>query len=141
MFRFGSILWRVLLIVFILGGLAFGGFTLYRLGAAQGYAAAAQSDDGAPAPDQVMPFYRGYPGYGYGMPYHHFGFFFPPFFGLLCLFGLLPLFFFGMARMFFRPYWYRHGPHGWDGGPWDPPPWMKEEGKGEEKPEADSKEK
>jgi hypothetical protein len=113
MFYRGSLFIRLLLVLVLLGVLAAGGYLIFQAGQAQGYALGQAAISQAPGA-QTLP-NPGY--YPYLAPYR--GFFFPPFFGLLCLGGLL-FFFFIAAGGLFRPHhWHRHphGPYdeGWQG--------------------------
>jgi hypothetical protein len=112
----GSFLVRFLLVLITLGVLAAGAYLVFQTGQAQGYAlgqaAAGQSLEAPPLP------YPGY--YPYLAPYR--GFFFPPFFGLLCIGGFLFLFLLAGGRWFRPHHWHTHphGPyehwHGWEEG-------------------------
>ncbi|HLE14552.1 MAG TPA: hypothetical protein VI776_07375 [Anaerolineales bacterium] len=104
MFYRGSFFIRFLLVLVLLGVLAAGGYLIFQAGQAQGYALG-QAAAGDPPGAQALP----YPGYfPYMMPYR--GFFFPPFFGLLCVGGLLFVFFLAAGGLF-RPHHWRHTPH------------------------------
>ena len=115
----GSILFRILGALLIIGILVAAGVFIFQAGQAQGYALGltAAGKDGATTP-APLPYY----GYGYGLGFHPFFFPFFPLGGLLFIFGLFFLlsFVFGGFR---RRYWYHHQ-GGWYGGPnpWGPNP-------------------
>jgi hypothetical protein len=130
----GSIVFRVIGILVLLGVLAVAGSFIYREGYTQGVAQSpavataisGQSGQVVPAPYPPMPMY----GYGRGMWMHPFWGF--PLFG--CLFGFFLIFlFFGALRMIFFPH--RHGGRHWrhyGHGQWDDPRWEQGEGSGKQ---------
>ncbi len=114
----GSILFRILRALLLVGILVAAGVFIFQAGQAQGYALGlAAADKGTTVnPPAPLPYY-GY-GYGYGIRPFFFPFF--PLGGLLFIFGLFFLlsFVFGGFR---RRYWY-HQQGGWYGGPGGPNP-------------------
>lgn len=146
MFDRGSFVLRVVGALLLVGLMIGGGAIAYRAGVAQGIAqapAVADALSNAAEAGQPLPV----PGYGYGYPYYgfrpHFGFF--PFGGILG-FILFFFLFFGLLRLiFFRPWvWHYGSMHGrgpWKGygGPWGPPPWVREEKEGEAEPGKENK--
>jgi hypothetical protein len=118
MFRTGSIVFRLILALVLIGGLAAAGYMLFQSGQAQGYAMglAASGKEVSPAVP-AMPMMPYYPGYFYRP--HFFFFPFGPLLGLL-FWGFL--FFFIVGRVFRRGHWHGAGPHhGY------PPPWMRDQ--------------
>ncbi len=109
----GSILFRILGALVIIGILVTAGVFIFQAGQAQGYAMglAAAGKDGVTTP-APYPYY----GYGYGLGFHPFFFpFFFPLGGLLFFFGLFFLLRFVFGG-FGRRHWYGQ-PGGWYGGP------------------------
>jgi hypothetical protein len=149
MFRFVPFVFRLILLLVVIGGLLMGGYAVYNSGLSNGYAqgiAANPQLEGQTAPQSSVPYMPYAP---YGMrPFYgpHFGFFGFPFFGFFCLAFLLPLIFFGL----FRPWgwrrhaWYHHGwgPQGPDDKdrPWGGPPWQHGEKPAAEPPVAEKAE-
>jgi hypothetical protein len=115
MFRTGSFIFRLVLALVLIGGLAAAGYMLFQAGQAQGYAlgiSAAGKEIQPAAP--MMPYFPGY----YYRP-HFFFFPFGPLLGLL-FWGFL--IFFIAGRVFRHRHWQGAGPHhGY------PPPWMRDQ--------------
>jgi len=128
----GSLVFRILAALLVIGVVVAAGVLLYRAGFSQGFlqgGAAVQGD--APLDNPGFPFTYGFRGMYPGFLWPHFGFF--PFFGF-CLFGLLLLFFFGWV---FRPrFWGRPHPGGWHryGPYWGAPPEEKDRPEGQAQP-------
>lgn len=116
----GSIIFRVLGVLLLLGVLIAAGVFIFQAGQAQGYALGlAAADKGTLTQPPAVPYpYYGY-GYGIGRP-----FFFPffPLGGILFFFGLLFLLSF-VFRGFRGRGWHRYGGGYYGGqGPWGPGP-------------------
>jgi len=138
----GSIVFRVIGILLLIGVLAVAGAFVYNAGYTQGMlhsTAVTTAVSGQPIPAPYPPMYGYYPA-----PWFH------PFFGFFpfgCFFGffLIFLFFAGM-RMLFFPRWYgrrrwrRHGYGPWGGGPWEGEDGFdkQEQGKGQSGPTRDA---
>lgn len=118
----GSFVWRLIGVLLLIGLVTAGGFMAYRAGLAQGIAQAPEvaaaisqaAESGQAAPIPPMMYGRGY-GYGYGFGHPHLVGFFPFW---ICGSILFIFVFFGLLRMAFRPWsWRHHGPWGkWEGG-------------------------
>ena len=97
----GSVVWRVLAALILVGVLIAAGVYIYQAGISQGIAQAALvSKEGSPQPVPGYPYYPGFygPHFGFFPGFSLFGFFF---FGLLILF---------LLRWVFRPWgWRQHG--------------------------------
>jgi hypothetical protein len=113
----GSFIFRLLAAIVLIGLLAAGGYALYNVGYAHGFAEGAvaeipQAQDGF----RMMPWFA----YGHGLMRLHFGF--SPFMGILG-FLFVALLFFALLRLVFRPWgmhpMYAHGyPPAWGTPPW-----------------------
>lgn len=120
MFR-GSIIFRVLASLLLVGALVAAGIMLFQAGQAQGYAMGLAADGktiSPPAGPGMMV-----PGYGYG-----FGYWRPHFFPFGLFFCLIPLLFFFLFGGLFRAFAWRMHPGPWGYGPegqghWDPHHW------------------
>jgi hypothetical protein len=132
MYPRGSIVFRVIAGLLIVGLLLALGVAVYRAGFTQGVLQATASAGGQNP--QVGPGYPYYP----GLFWPRFGFGFFPFFPLFgfFFFGLLIFFLF---RALFRP-WHWGYPGYWRGAPpaGGPPPWERERRPGEPEPEGQS---
>jgi hypothetical protein len=131
MYRNGFV-FRLIGALLLIGLAVAGGFMAYRAGVAQGIGQApevAQAIQQAAEEGQAAPLP---PLYGYGYRYGPYGFGHPHFFGFfpfgICGSILFIFLFFGLLRMIFRPWGWRHyGHHGpwgkWEG---DVPPMFDE---------------
>ena len=121
MFNRNSFFIRLLGFVILAGLLVFGGFMLFRLGQAQGFAMSrAAGIEAAPSTAPLAPIQPPYMPYYYR---HHFGFL--PFGGICGAIFAVLLFFFAL-RLIFRPrYWGPRfwGPFGWGPHAWGPHGW------------------
>jgi hypothetical protein len=140
----GSIVFRVIGILLLIGVFAVAGVFIYNAGYTQGAVHSAAVSAVSEQPAQVVPapyppMYGYYPG-----PWLH------PYFGFFpfgCCFGIFLIFlFFGAMKMIFFPRWYggrrwhRHGYGPWGGGPWegDEGSGKQEQGKGQSGPTRDA---
>jgi len=111
MYRRGSLVFRILGVLVLIGILVAAGTLIYQAGQAQGYALGVAT--GGNDPSTGTPSTPVYPGYGPGYwPGFYRPFFFPfgPLLGLFFWGGLFFLFFFGIGGLFRRG-WRQHGPY------------------------------